>query len=113
LTDDQIRREVERKLQNAGIPILSDREKAGGAPSLYIDPKINKPPDAPIFSYNVTVSLQQMVTLERNAAIKTISPTWALSRSGLAGERTLSAAVQRATADLVDRFVIDYKAVNK
>ncbi|MGH9720726.1 MAG: hypothetical protein ACRD8O_10980, partial [Bryobacteraceae bacterium] len=116
LKDEDLRREIDRRLRNSKIPVLTtpaDLAKAPGRPYLFVDIAANQPKDAPVISWNVTLSLNQVVVLKRDARIETIAPTWALRRDGLSGERAFAAAIQRAASDLTDKFIAAYKSVNK
>ena len=99
------------RLQKAGIHILSPQEqlKATGKPVLFVDVSLNQPKDAPVYAYNVTVALNQIVTLNRDPAIQVIAPTWSLGRGGMAGNRVIAAAVQRTVADLTEKFIAAHK----
>jgi len=113
LTKEQIQKDVEQKLNNAGIRILTRDEwlKTVGRPMLYVN--VNTHEYAKYwYSYTIGIDLQQIVMLETNPKIKTFATTWSIDMTGIANIGTLD-NIRSNIALLIDRFINAYCSVNK
>ena len=124
----QIQKDIEQKLKVNGIKVLSDSEwlKTPGRPVLYVN--INTHPsetksliskllsdrreEKALFAFDIKVELRQVVYLETNPSIKTLSDTWSMNMTGLVNVTNL-APLKTNTLSLVDRFINAYKSVNR
>ena len=111
LTDEALKKVMEDKLRAHGIHVL-EKQDLKTPIYLFINVTLNQPPNAPFWVYSITLSLKQMVSLRRDMSIQVPAPTWALTKNGLAGERVFATAITKAVADLGDKFIAAFKAVN-
>jgi hypothetical protein len=107
-----VQMDVELKLRQSGIRMLTEREAAGtpGVPHLYVQVNTVKTP-AGTYAYSVTVALKQDVLLERARGIRVVATTWAARGLGLVGAARLE-AVRERVRDLVDEFVNAHRTAN-
>jgi hypothetical protein len=101
--------DVERRLGQAGISVVSDSDAY-----LYVHVTVGDPGAAFSLPYVIEVALMQEVTLPRG--LKTRTPlqcqTWWVNTLGLVGPDRLRAAVNERVAAFVDQFVVAYRSVN-
>jgi len=112
LLRDTIRTDVELKLRQAGIAVLSKSEPPAYA-YLYVNVGTMKPSAASgLYAYCVHVELVQRVYLARDASVFTFARTWqSTGIFGTVGTFNLS-SVRGTVRDSVDEFLNDYLAVN-
>jgi len=114
LDREQLKRDIEGRLREAGLRILSITEIATspGAPYVYVAVYGITGPTVNGTAYAVVFTLRQLVQLSRNPAIELFATTW----EGSARPSSLSAPqvldVRNRITDAVERFIIDYQAVN-
>jgi hypothetical protein len=116
LTDTQVQTDVELRLRQAGIRVLTPDESdpTPGSPSLYVNihTVFGDGPAVGLVGYSIDVELKQAVQLERDPAIWLPSAvTWSENQRGLVG-RTQLHALREALSDLVDRFINAYYTAN-
>lgn len=117
LTKATLQADAELRLRMAGIRVLSREEwaKTRGGPVCYIDVSIVKDVgltdvlDFDLYAFEVSVQLQQDVTLVRDMAVMVLSPTWSASYVGFTN--TLP-RIRTKVTELVERFINAYQAVN-
>ena len=111
ITKEQIQQDVEQRLKNAGIVVLSynDWLKTAGRPMLYVNVNTHEY-EKYWYSYTISLAVQQGVMLETNPKIKTIATTWSIEMTGIANIGTLD-SIKTNTAYLVDRFINAYRSV--
>jgi len=111
ITKEQIQQDVEQRLKNAGIVVLSynDWLKTAGRPMLYVNVNTHEY-EKYWYSYTISLDVQQGVMLETNPKIKTIATTWSIEMTGIANIGTLD-SIKTNTAYLVDRFINAYRSV--
>jgi hypothetical protein len=109
---DDIQAEVESRLEQAGVRVLSHDEWRStiGRPWLYVSVNTIKY----LFSYffSIDVQLKQDVTLPRQPSISTSSATWEMGSIGFASIPEFPAKIQESVSSYVDNFINDYLAVN-
>jgi hypothetical protein len=110
LSKNQIKTDVERRLQKAGVRVLTNQEEVEtpGRPQLYvkIGASINK---MGIFAYSINVDLIEIVTLfTGETAFATV---WEKGEAGSVGLNNINQIQSRITI-LVDKFINDYLAAN-
>ena len=111
ITKEQIQQDVEQRLKNASIVVLSynDWLKTAGRPMLYVNVNTHEY-EKYWYSYTISLAVQQGVMLETNPKIKTIATTWSIEMTGIANIGTLD-SIKTNTAYLVDRFINAYRSV--
>ncbi len=113
LTRSQLQRDVEPRLRQAGIRVLTQEEalRTAGTPTFYIRVTTSKS-DAGIYAFSVDVRLQQNVYLDREPTIFYFgAPTWETNTVGTVGADNLR-TVMDIVRNSVDRFVNAYLSVN-
>jgi hypothetical protein len=118
LTMIQMQSEVEAKLRNAGVPVLSKEENEKiqplRKPYLYI--KINSSKltsRRESIAYNIGIALNQQVTLRGQGDAKKcfFAPTWYASTVGAAGRKNIQDILD-AVQNLADKFAEAYLKAN-
>ena len=114
LTTSTLRTEVELKLRQAAIRVLTEAERAvaPGSPFLYLRVATMKSDGVGLYAVDIDLELTQEVRLTRNPAIISLATTW--SAPGwvvIIGSRNLS-KVRETVRDVVDQFLNDYLAAN-
>ncbi len=117
LAQATLRTDVELKLRQAGIAVLSRTEAFAtpGKPVLYLDVHARAPRGAASgsYAYSIHLELQQLVVLERNAAMILLAPTWSTPGGvGIVASAQLSTVVRENVRDEVDRFINAWLSVN-
>ncbi len=111
LTRSTIQTDVELKLRQAGIPLLSRADRPPGSPYLYVNVNTYQS-RVGLYAFSVQAGLVQFVILERNRNITSQATTWEATGSvGAVGSEKLS-EVRNAVRDMVDEFINAYLAVN-
>ena len=112
LSKENIAKEAEYKLKQAGIATFNMDEwvKAPGRPVLYISCNTHES-EKYLFAYDVKLSFQQLIFLERNPKIKTLGETWSINITGLANIGNLN-VIKNDTLFLLGKFINAYKMVN-
>jgi|SRR5689334_16828984 len=109
----QVRIDVEVKLRQAGIRVLSEQEafSTAGAPNLYVDIQTVKN-QLSVYAYSVRIELRQGATLVRQPSLRRLATTWTTSGFiGTVGSQKL-ATVREDVRDLTDQFINAYLAAN-
>ena len=109
LSTETLHKDVEQRLQRAGIAVTPDADAY-----LYVHVTISDPgPSLPV-PYIVDVSLMQEVTLPRG--LKTRAPfqcpTWGVNRLGQSDAARLGQLVTDRVQAFTDQFVVAYRSVN-
>ncbi len=113
LDTTQIRTDVELKLRQAGITVLTQQEwlSTAAAPYLYVNVQAIKN-RANVYAFSADVELRQRVTLVRNPGMSILATTWsATGIIGTVGSQKLG-AVREDVRDLTDQFINAYLAAN-
>lgn len=113
LAQSTLRTDVEVKLRQAGIRVLTMTESAlaPGSPYLYLRVSMLRVPEMPLYAVNIHLELDQRVMLARNPTIALLAPTWSTASTGVAGMNKLDWLRERVR-DQVDRFINAYLAAN-
>lgn len=100
-------------LKSSGVNVLTDQQlnSAPGRPTLIISVNTLKHAGG-VYSYSVTLSLDQIVTLERDPDIRGSAPTWFVLATGACLPEELNTDVKAYVRQLVQQFVTDYKIAN-
>jgi hypothetical protein len=113
LSRESIKRDIEVRLREAGLRVLSTAEiaKLPGAPYLYVAVyAITGPVNGS--GYAVVLALKQLVQLSRNPAMELFTTTWEGPAPLSLANAPKAAEIRNKIADAVERFLIDYQAVN-
>jgi hypothetical protein len=114
LTREHLQRDIEARLRQAGLHVLTISEVANspGAPYLYVALYPIASPSANINAYAVALTVKQLVQLSRNPATELFATTWEgpIHFSSLADSRVLD--LRSRIFDAVGRFIVDYRDVN-
>jgi hypothetical protein len=119
LTAGQIQKEVEAKLQNAGIQVLSKEENEKiqplRKPYLYLKINSNKLPwTRSSFAFCIDIALNQQVKLRGNPELKKnifYSPTWYKSEVGGVTGKDISEIIEVAKT-LTEKFIRAHQTAN-
>ena len=111
MTREQLLKDVESRLQKAGIGIFSQEQwqKIQGRPVLYIN--VNTHIESANIAYSIRVEVRQIVFTDSNPAVKTLAGTWGIDMTGIT--KTGKLDVVRDLFTLVDKFIEAYWTVNK
>ncbi len=113
LDTTRIRTDVELRLRQASITVLTQQEwlSTAFAPYLYVDVQAIKN-RANVYAFSANVELRQRVTLVRNPAMSILPTTWsATGIIGTVGSQKLG-SVRDDVRDLADQFINAYLAAN-
>ncbi len=113
LTTQQLRTDVELKLRQNGIKVLSEQEwnSIVGTPALYVNVNFNISKNYPVASFNINLQLYQTVYLTRDLTKICNAMTWELSYVGIASLSNIQ-SIRESVKDQVDEFINNYLAVN-
>jgi hypothetical protein len=112
LTEDAIHNDVELKLRQNGIKVLSKEEhyKVPGSPVLYIVANFIKLEQIDLYAYSIRTTFEQSVTLDRTRNSLTAA-TWSMSFIAVIPINKLN-GVREQIRDFLDRFINAYLSVN-
>ena len=111
LSQEAVRTEVEVKLSQAGIRVLSKEEweKIPGKPYLQVWPRVLKGGVLGGYIYYITVEFKQHVSLVRSPSILVFASTWSTEHMGYTPDLK---DIRDRMKDRVDRFIDAYLSVN-
>ncbi len=104
-TQEMLRTDVEYRLRQAGVPIVTTPEAA----ILFLNLTAVKGGLVSAYAYSIEISVIQSVKLMRDPNIISSAPTWSLSQMGQAKR---ARDVRDEVGPLVDRFVSLFLAMN-
>jgi hypothetical protein len=108
LSRQHLQDEITVRILDSGVKALGIGNVPEPPGNPWLNIFINTQKNADLYSYFVSVRLDETVRPERNRSVKTIGTTWEAAASGSASIPDLPDAVERAVDDLVDYFVYDY-----
>lgn len=113
LDTDQLKQEIEQRLRASGIKVCSRTEwmNTPGRPVLYININTHET-EKYWYAYDIKLELRQIVFLEANPKVRTLTGTWSMNMTGIANIGNLH-IIKNDTIVLVDRFVGAYRSINK
>ena len=115
LSREHLKRDIEVRLQQAGLRVLAISEiaKSPGAPYLYVAVYPITGPSVNLNAYAVGLTLKQLVQLSRNPTTEFFATTWEgpAPLSLLSAPRVLD--IRTRISDAIGRFIIDYQAVER
>ena len=114
LNREQLRRDIEVRLRQTGLHVLTLAEVANlpGAPYLYVAVYPIIGPSVNVNAYGVALTLKQLVQLSRNPTTELFATTWEgpIHFSSLSDSRVFD--IRSRIFDAVGRFIVDYRDVN-
>lgn len=108
LTMDQIQTDVELRLRKSGMTVIP-RPKTAILPYIYVNANLMKTRE--LYSYDLSVSLKQWVTVQENQTENLVA-TWSVTSIGTVGSDNMARAVRNRIGDFVDKFINAYLSVN-
>jgi len=114
LSREHLTHEIEVRLRQAGLRVLTISEIANspGSPYLYVAIYPVTGPSVNVNAYAIGLTLKQLVQLSRNPTTELFATTW----EGPAPPSSLSAPklldIRSRILGVLERFIIDYQAVN-
>lgn len=114
ISRNQFKQEVELKLRQAGLRVFNEGQgmEDPARPYLYINLNAYSWREEVIYGYSLKVDLNQLVFLNRDPKIGCFGTTWYSGSAGIIGANKLKGFLRTELADLIDKFINDYKAVN-
>jgi len=111
LTRHQLQTEVELRLRQVGIRVLTKEERleTPGAPWLYVNVNVVLRSDG-LTAFSTRVELNQVALLKTDGSL-VIVPTWSVAYTGSVGSLRLS-AIRNNVKDQVDHFINAYLSVH-
>jgi hypothetical protein len=113
LTKSHLKKEVESRLREAYIPVLTANEAFSmpGKPYLYLHLTTHNT-GIELYSYSIRIEFNQDVCMIRDPSIRSSATTWIANIVGIVGARNLRAVTEDVT-ELTDKFIHDYLAANR
>jgi len=114
LNREHLQHDVEGRLRQAGLHVLTISEvaNAAGAPYLYVALYPMSGPSLNSNAYTVALSLKQLVQLSRNPTTELFATTWEGPIHFSAISEATVAEIRARIFDAVGRFIVDYREVN-
>jgi hypothetical protein len=112
VTKSLLKKEVESRLRQADIPVLTADEAFNmlGKPYLYLNLTTHNT-GIELYSYSIRIELNQDVSMIRDPSIRASATTWIANVVGIVGASNLRAVTDDVT-QLTDKFIYDYVAAN-
>jgi hypothetical protein len=114
LNREHLQRDIEVRLRQAGLHVLTISELANspGAPYLYVAIYPITTPSVNFNAYAVALTLKQLVQLSRHPTTELFATTWEgpMHFGSLGDARVLG--IRNKILDAVGRFIVDYRDVN-
>ena len=113
LTKEQLQKDVELRLKEMGIKVLSRDEwmKTPGKPVLYISVNTHES-ERYWYAYDIKIEVQQIVKMEANPKINTMAATWSMNMTGITNIGALN-IIKGDVEVLLGKFQQAYWAVNR
>jgi len=113
LSGAQIRRDVEQKLRESGLPVVEGNDwlTLPGRPALYVNINTHET-EKYWYAYDIKLELRQLAVLSANPQVKTLAGTWSISITGLANIGNLN-LIRQDAGGLAGRFAAAWKLVNR
>jgi hypothetical protein len=113
LKRQELRAALEKRLRDAGIALLDDKERARGMPTLFLNLNLAPADDANTeFVYSLDLVLLQEVRLIRDPKISVTSGTWKAAGAVGIVEADMLNALRDASTQAVDSFIASWRAAN-
>jgi hypothetical protein len=113
LTKNLLQKEVESRLRQADIPVLTRQEAFNTPGKAYLHLSLTTHNTGiDLYSYSIRIELNQDVSLIREPSIRTSATTWIANVVGIVGARNLPAVTEDVDS-LTDKFIHDYVVANR
>lgn len=114
ITVEQIQTDVEEKLKQINVKVVSEEEglKIAGSPVLYVNISAYKRTRTPAYVFHVDVGILQKVSLVREPTIESMSITWNKGQLGYCPSISLAKSLRETVRHLMDGFQEDYRIAN-
>ena len=114
LSKQQLRTDVELRLREAGILVLTEEQTLAKESGAYLYVYIHAVNSSKgFYAVHVRVELKQRVKLIRNSSIIAVAPTWSAAPiTGMVGSAYLSSSMRDKVRDMTDQFINTYLAAN-
>ena len=113
LTKQQLQTDVELRLRQSGIMVLSEQEwlLIPGEPRLYVNVNLQIYEEIGLVAFNILIELNQSVFLARDPTKFCMASTWWTALGGPIGLSKIT-TIRESVKDCVDIFINDYLAAN-
>ena len=110
---DQVNTDVELKLRQAGVTVLTQEQALSSAGAVYLHVNVHtlKSTQGDLYAYDVHLEVHQPVRLIRDPTVAALAATWSVGSLGLAGAERLR-SVRDIVRDQTDQFINAYLAAN-
>ncbi len=114
LTEEQLKTDIELKLQLAGIKVNSREESLASKDGAHIYVNINTFGDkgSPFIMYHASLVFTQRVTVLRSPFTTVFGTTWSKGAVGIRSRSKFPETAQQAVKELVDIFLNNYLTAN-
>jgi len=117
LEENQIRTDVELRLRQAGVPVLTKQQSfdSAGSPLLDVDVhavKVTNEGVESFYIFHVLIELNQSVRLVRKPSLRVHATTWATGGTVGAIAADKLGSIRDIVRDQVDQFINAYLAAN-
>jgi len=110
LTQSILRTDVELRLRQSGIRVLTDADDALTQGTLHLQVRTVKSEHG-FYAYNIDLGLWQFVRLIRDPSIASVAVTWRAGKGGFIGTPRFP-EIRNDVRDMVDEFINAYLAAN-
>lgn len=113
LTEAKLRAEIESRLRQGGILLLSAQESQEAGSYLVVNARTAKIHEEDSYVWNIEVSVKQNARLDRdpNVWVQNVR-TWSRGGFGSSPTRDMSRTITRAVGNYAGSFIQDYQSVN-
>jgi hypothetical protein len=112
LEAQQLQNDVELRLRQNGIKVLSEQEYLSTLnPCLYVCVIVDIRPESSLVVSGITLELREAVLLIRDQTKLCMGGTWWTASTGSVGLNNIK-TIREGVKDNVDKFINDYLAVN-
>jgi hypothetical protein len=111
LTKAQIQTDVESRLRQGGVKVLTDQErlKTPGTPYLYVNVNTSIRPGSTVCAHSTSVSLNELVALARG--FQAFGIIWSSGSVGSVETQKIG-LLREVVGGHIDKFINDYQAAN-
>lgn len=113
LTQANLRAEIESRLRQGGIPILSSQESQLPGSYLVVIARTAKNHEEDTYVWNIEMSVKQNARLDRDPGVWVQGArTWSRGGFGSGPTAHMSRTIVRAVGNYTESFIRDYQSVN-
>ena len=111
LTQSILRTDVELRLRQSGIRVLTDADDVRTQGTLQLQVRTVKGEHG-FYAYTIDFGLWQFVRLIRDPSIASVAVTWRAGKGGFKGTPRFPEKIRNDVRDMVDEFINAYLAAN-